>query len=132
MRRRALIPLATALAMMTAMLSACSSGEDGPARRTAERFYDALGGGQGDTACRLLTPRTAEQVPSDGQDCAASIVKLGLKGGGVRTSAVWGDEAQVRLASDTVFLHRFAQGWLVRAAGCRARGEQPYDCKVGG
>ncbi|MET8142570.1 hypothetical protein ABZU32_19870 [Sphaerisporangium sp. NPDC005288] len=36
-----------------------------------------------------------------------------------------------RLADDTVFLHRFAHGRLVRAAGCTPRGERPYRCDVG-
>jgi hypothetical protein len=112
-------------------LAGCSSGEETPAQQVAERFYSAVGSGQGTAACGLLAPRTAEQMRSDGAGCAASILQLDLSAGGVRATEVWGGEAQVRLAGDTVFLHRFSRGWLVRAAGCSPRGEQPYLCKVG-
>jgi hypothetical protein len=36
----------------------------------------------------------------------------------------------VRLARDTVFLHRFPAGWLVRGVGCEPRKNLPYDCEV--
>lgn len=126
--------LATALATMaaTAGLSGCASDEDGPVRRAAELFSRAVGSGQGEAACALLTPRTAEQMRSGDDDCGTAITRLGLRVGSARASQVWGEEAQVRLTGDTVFLHRFPRGWLVRAAGCAPRGERPYDCKVGG
>jgi hypothetical protein len=44
---------------------------------------------------------------------------------------VWGAEAQVRLADDTVFLTRTSDGWRVSAAACTPRGEGlPYDCRL--
>ena len=134
MGRRALTTPATALAVLavTASLSGCASDEDGPARGTAERFYQAVLSGQGNAACALLAPRTAEQMRSDGEDCGRSITGMGLRGGNVLASQVWGGEAQVRMTGDTLFLHRFPQGWLVRAAGCTPRGDRPYDCQVGG
>jgi hypothetical protein len=121
-----------------AVLAGCASGQSVPARQAAERFYEAVRGGQGEAACGLLIPQAAEQVGSGDEGCARSILRLGLPtGAGTRLSPqaatrVWGQEAQVRLAGDTVFLHRFARGWLVRAAGCEPRGERPYQCKVGG
>ncbi|MET8161354.1 hypothetical protein ABZT47_33770 [Sphaerisporangium sp. NPDC005289] len=88
--------------------------------------------GQAQAACSLLAPSTAEDVGSGEGGCAKAILRLGLPAGqGAGTARVWGDEAQVRLADDTVFLHRFAHGWLVRAAGCTPRGERPYQCDVG-
>jgi hypothetical protein len=44
---------------------------------------------------------------------------------------VWGAEAQVKLADDTLFLTQTDDGWRVAAAGCRAQGsDEPYDCQV--
>ncbi|GIH96176.1 hypothetical protein Psi01_68060 [Planobispora siamensis] len=122
---------AAAVALITG-LTGCASAEEGAAGQAAQRFYSAISAGQGDRACALLTPRAAESVESGGEACARAVTTLVMPGGEVRGAEVWGDEAQVRLVRDTVFLHRFPQGWLVRAAGCRPHGELPYDCEVEG
>ncbi|GII03665.1 hypothetical protein Pta02_56730 [Planobispora takensis] len=122
---------AAAVALVTG-LAGCASAEGDAAGQAAERFYSAISGGRGEQACALLTPRAAESVESGGETCAQAVTTLVMPGGEVRGAQVWGDDAQVRLARDTVFLHRFPQGWLVRAAGCRPHGELPYDCEVGG
>ncbi|MFI6393178.1 hypothetical protein ACIBHY_39675 [Nonomuraea sp. NPDC050547] len=97
-----------------------------------EDFYVAINAGRAEQACTLLSPRAREGMESGGQTCASSIAELRLPGGRALETHVWGDEAQVRLSADTVFLHRFAKGWLVRAAGCAAREAQPYRCEVEG
>jgi hypothetical protein len=43
---------------------------------------------------------------------------------------VWGDNAQVRLTGDTLFLTRTDAGWKVAAAGCVPQGEAPYLCRL--
>ena len=44
---------------------------------------------------------------------------------------MWGEEAQVRLSDDTLFLTRTADGWRVSAAACTAQGaELPYECQL--
>jgi hypothetical protein len=123
---------------VAAGLAGCSSGQEAPARQVVERFYSAVHSGQGEAACRLLAPRTAESLRSGDESCARSILRLRLPGSAATVPSratgatqVWDREAQVRLAGDTVFLHRFAGGWLVRAAGCTPRGERPYACEVG-
>jgi hypothetical protein len=112
-------------------LSGCSPAPDARVGAVVEQFYGAVRDGRGEAACALLAPRTVEEMAVGGDDCAEAVVKLPPPGA-TRVVRVWGNEAQVRLAADTVFLHRFHQGWRVRAAGCRPRGDEPYLCVVGG
>ncbi|MBP2708602.1 hypothetical protein JOL79_33010 [Microbispora sp. RL4-1S] len=134
MNRRDATGRAVAIATATLLLAAtagCSSARDAGVAAVVKRFYDAVSEGRGAAACALLAPRTVAELAAAGDDCAESIVKL-RRPGAVRAVQIWGSEAQVRLTGDTVFLHSFPQGWRVRAAGCRARGEEPYLCVVGG
>lgn len=96
------------------------------------RFYEAFRSNDGATACALLTPATraavaqAEQMP-----CAKGLLIEHLPSPGpVRSTAVYGDQAQVKLAGDTVFVAAFPKGWRVVAAGCKPRPDRPYDCAV--
>ncbi|TDD21420.1 hypothetical protein [Nonomuraea diastatica] len=99
--------------------------------RAAERFHAAIAGRQEESACAMLARRTADKLPAPGQTCADALREAKLGPGGQPTSvSVWGDEAQVRLAGDTLFLRRFSDGWRVRAAGCRPVPDLPYECEV--
>ncbi|MEV0585866.1 hypothetical protein [Nonomuraea sp. NPDC050310] len=111
------------------LVSGCAPDASAPIG-TAERFYRALTSGQPDAACLLLAPRTAAKLPDEGESCGQALAKLGLEGGQVERAAVWGEEAQVSLAEDTLFLHRYADGWRIKAAGCEPRPELPFDCEV--
>ena len=115
-------------------VAGCAAAQDPGVRRTVDRFFAAVRGGDGGAACALLAPDTAEALASDeGNGCAAAIVKAGLPAAGtVVGTQGWGAEAQVRLSGDTVFLHRFPQGWRISAAGCVPRGDKPYRCEVEG
>ncbi|MFC4058855.1 hypothetical protein ACFOWE_11150 [Planomonospora corallina] len=126
------VVLVTVVTAAGAALTGCASAEREPALRTVGHFYAAVAAGQGERACALLAPEAAEGVRSGGRTCGQAVLELDLPGGAPGTAEVWGDEARVRLARDTVFLHRFPQGWLVRAAGCRPRGALPYSCEVEG
>ncbi|MDX3105136.1 hypothetical protein ACIBO5_32590 [Nonomuraea angiospora] len=108
----------------------CAPDTTAPAR-AAERFHAALSAHHEDAACAMLTRKTAEKLPDPGQTCAEALreAKLG-PGGAVTSVSVWGDAAQVRLAGDTLFLHRFTDGWRVKAAGCEPVRDLPYDCEV--
>jgi hypothetical protein len=117
---------ATAAICVVLAAAGCADTRGPSAARVAEDFFAAIRQGQGQRACALLTPRTAEDVES----CAQEILTMGLDGGAVRGTAVWGSQAQVRFAGDTVFLDRFPSGWRVRAAGCSPRAGLPYKCKV--
>ncbi|TMR92101.1 hypothetical protein [Nonomuraea basaltis] len=101
------------------------------AARAAERFHAALSAHQEGAACGMLTRKTADKLPGPGQSCADALRELRLGPGGAVTSvSVWGEDAQVRLAGDTLFLHRFSDGWRVRAAGCEPVRDLPYECAV--
>lgn len=111
------------------------SVEDGAAGDAATAFFAAASAApQG--ACDLLAPATLEVLRSDGEDCADALAEVAPDGGVTGTEPtveVYGRDAIVRWGSETVFLARFDDGWLVTAAGCRPRGEDlPYDCSVEG
>ena len=122
------MPVVTAALAMC--LTGCASTEGIAVEQAANRFSTALADRNWEQACALLAPVAAESLQAGGRTCAAAIRDLDLPGGRVLRAEVWGDEAQVRLARDTVFLHRFPAGWLVRGAGCEPRENRPYDCEV--
>jgi hypothetical protein len=81
--------------------------------------------------CALLAPATVAALEHDeSARCADALGALDLPGGQVISSAVWGDDAQVRLTGDTLFLTRTATGWKVAAAGCIPQGQAPYLCRL--
>jgi hypothetical protein len=119
--------VALALALVA---TGCAVDTTSPAR-AAERFHAALEAHREDAACALLARETADKLPDPGQTCAQALADLKLgPGGAVTAVSVWGDEAQVRLAGDTLFLHRFDDGWRLRAAACEPVHDLPYECEV--
>jgi len=104
------------------------------AAETATGFLDAVSAGDGAAECDALAPDTGAEVEqSAGQPCAVAILDEDLpQPADVETTDVYGQWARVVLATDTVFLAMFPHGWRVAAAGCRSRGERPYDCAVKG
>lgn len=129
------LPRYARLLALVALSTACSAqgtAETGPARAAAERFAAAVGTDP-TAACDLLAPRTRSEVESDGS-CPESLPREELGGEAtVERVEVYGVNAIVRLAGDTVFLARFADGWRVTAAGCQPTQQgRPYDCAVKG
>lgn len=110
-------------------LAGCASAEEPEVERVATTFEDA----SGDPAarCDLLAPRTRDRLERSGT-CGEQVADLLLEGGDVESVEVWGGDAQVRLAGDTVFLTRTPAGWKVAAAACTPTAEGPYDCEVEG
>ncbi|MEU6410477.1 hypothetical protein [Microbispora sp. NPDC046933] len=123
---RATAVVCLALVAPALIVTGCASADDASVAATAQRFLSAAGQGRGGQACLLLTPEAARSL----DDCEKQIVSVGLRTGAVRGVEVWGDEARVRVDGDTLFLHRFPDGWRVRAAGCEPRPDQPYECEV--
>jgi hypothetical protein len=81
--------------------------------------------------CALLAPATVAALEHDeSAPCAEALEQLDLSGGQLVSSAVWGENAQVRLTGDTLFLTRTDTGWKVAAAGCTPHGEAPYLCRL--
>jgi hypothetical protein len=100
----------------------------------ARRLLEAVAAGDGEAACAILAPETVTAVEdSAGQPCSDAILDSDLPElAEFESTNVFGQWAQVVMANDTVFLAMFPGGWRVVAAGCRSRGEHPYDCSVQG
>jgi hypothetical protein len=119
------------------LLAGCggTGGRAVAASAVAVQMLRAVAASDGATACGLLAPRTAaELADSADSSCAEAVLQQHLAAPGTaRSVQVFGQWAQVRLDSDTVFLAVFPGGWRVVAAGCtpRAPGE-PYNCAVQG
>lgn len=123
-----------AVALTCLLVTGCGAGSGQPSR-VAQGFADAVAGKDGGTACSLLAPGTRRELEqSAGRPCPSAVLGQGLgPSRGVRRAQRFGDEAQVLLDGDTVFLARFSVGWRVVAAGCTDRGPaRPYECSVKG
>jgi hypothetical protein len=120
-----------ALAALALALAGCASASEDEVAAVAGAFADAAR----DAAerCGLLAPATLAVLESqESASCESVLPDLPLPGGAVESVEVWGGNAQVRLAGDTLFLAETRSGWKVVAAGCQPRGDAPYDCEVDG
>lgn len=128
LRRRAAV-LAGGAAVL--LLTGCSSLQQSEVQRVATTFEN--GSADPEARCDLLVAATRAALEKQEQSsCAEAIGSLQLDGGGVRSVEVWGGQAQVRLAGDTLFLDETQSGWRVAAAACTAHGQAPYECDVEG
>lgn len=125
--------LAAAVVLLPLCLTGCGD-RNAPVEEAARSFYDAVAGGDGQAACRLLAPATAEELEkSSGKPCEQAILEEGIPEPSETDSVkVFGTAGQVTTATDTAFLGKFQSGWLVVAAGCAAASPGPYDCDVAG
>jgi hypothetical protein len=124
---------ATVAAVVAAlMLSGCGSLDADAVENVASTFAD--GGTDAATRCGLLAPKTLDALVEDeGAACEDAIGDVPVGTGALTSVEVWGEEAQVKLADDTLFLTRTFAGWRVMAAACTPQGaEQPYDCRLEG
>jgi len=119
--------LVAAVAAVTMATGGCADLQ----RPEVEQLAAAFTGSGTDDRCGLLAPATVAALEYDeSAPCADALGQLDLPGGQVVSSAVWGDNAQVRLTGDTLFLTRTEAGWKVAAAGCVPQGEAPYLCRL--
>ena len=124
-------PAAVALAAAVAVaLSGCGDVSSDEVASTARAF--AAAEDDPTARCSLLSEQALSAlVESEGMDCEDAVQELPLGSGEILATEVWGEEAQVELSDDTLFLTRTAEGWRVAAAACRSQGsEQPYECQV--
>jgi hypothetical protein len=119
------------LAGTLALVAGCSSAQEPAVEEVATAFADP--GSSPDERCALLVPSTATALAEEASSaCAAAVAEVPTSTGPVVSVAVWGGEAQVRLAGDTLFLTETPAGWRITAADCRAAGDGPYRCGVEG
>lgn len=117
------------------VLTGCASSHDEAARAAAEDFRAAVGAGDGDAACALLSPRARSELEqSASAACEKAVLEEGLPASGDAGEVrVFGTMAQVGFGSDATFVSRFGSGWRVVAAGCSPTSpDLPYDCRLEG
>jgi hypothetical protein len=118
------------------LATGCSSlaPDSSNADSVAQRFHQLLANGQRAAACQLLAPQTLKEVEQTAKAlCPKALADADVpQASTVTTTDVYGSNARVVLAGDTVFLARFGRQWKVTAAGCKPRPDQPYDCDVKG
>jgi hypothetical protein len=128
------VPLALAVMVVTGALAGCTgSTQRSEVQRVAVDFVTAVEDRNGADACALLTSAAEESV-SGATDvaCETAVLNIDESGAEVRHVQIWGDAAQVKLGSDTVFLQELPDGWQVRAAGCQSQPGAAYNCDVEG
>lgn len=131
---------AASAVVLVAAAAGCAGPGDADAQDVVDRFYVAVAAGDGDAACALLLAAAAEALAEEERaPCAEALLDPAGPGAvlGERAAAATvetvrraGSQAQVLTASDTVFLARSGDTWVVSAVGCDPRGERPYDCEV--
>ena len=109
------------------------NAETGNAEAAALRFSQSIESASG-AACGLLAPETLKALEDAEGPCAGALAdQLKSATGPAHSTEVYGKDAVVRLATDTIFLARFTDGWRVTAAGCtRQQAGRPYDCTIKG
>lgn len=125
-------PLAVVLLGVSVGCSGQGAAETAAVEQAVQAFEGALAT-QPHEACMMLAPATLMELETSGT-CPAELADLETgTPGQIQSVEVFGTHAMVETAQDTLFLARFdGDGWLVVAAGCVARVEQPYDCVVEG
>jgi hypothetical protein len=127
---RSRVGVRTAVLAAAALLLAGCAGLEQP---EVERIASTFAAADPSARCAVLAPATVAAVEAArSESCVQAMAQLSLPEGAVVSSTVWGDQAQVQLVGDTVFLTRTSTGWKVTAAGCRSRGDAPYNCRLEG
>jgi hypothetical protein len=122
------------------LVSGCSASPDaGAAASVAEELAAAVRASDGAAACDLLAPAAVRSLESQfSSACEEAVlepdVTAEITDGGTTASEAhaYGQQAQVHLEGDTVFLTMSGDAWLVTAAGCSPRLDQPYECSIEG
>lgn len=112
-------------------VSGCAADSAG-ATFAAEDFRRAAADGDPSAQCSMLSAHTREKVAGKTR-CEDQLASLAIptEGVAIRTER-YGRNAMVEFQDDTVFLAVSGSGWQVTGAGCRAQGEAPYECEIGG
>lgn len=126
--------LATAALMLALTGCSAATGSHHDAGLVAEQFASALSEEDLETVCSLLATGTLATLEEEsGSPCVDAIGTLDLPAGGaVRATHAYARAAESILGSDVIFLTLEPSGWKVRAAGCTARPDLPYQCTLKG
>jgi hypothetical protein len=112
------------------------AGDRDRAAAVAERFFTAVGSGDGATACEQLDSDTRKALEEDEQKpCHEAIGSLQIEPGALTEIELYLDNAKADLDNgDSAFLSLTADGWRISAVGCK-RGDGPptdvpMDCEL--
>lgn len=122
--------LAAAVVLCGGLSSGCSAGQrEVDSKAAAVDFLAAMADGDTRAACALLATRTRDDLEtSESMPCSSALESVEISGGDVGEVAVWGDRAQARASTGTLFLVELDAGWRVTAAGCTRADDGTYDC----
>src|SRR3954467_9477533 len=100
-----------ATALVVAGLAVAGGGQDAndaTVRSVTSRFLQAVGSGDGNTACTQLSPQTRSQLEQTaGRECRSAVTGLKLDTGRVARAQIFVGNAIVELASgETEFLEQ--------------------------
>lgn len=133
MDRRSVAVTVVAIGVLGGLTGCQSSPQRSAVQGVAIEFVRAVEDKHGQEACALLTPDAKESVSGATHvACETAVLNVDEHGSDMHSVQVWGDAAQVKVGSDTVFLRRLSAGWQVRAAGCQSRPKAAYKCDVEG
>jgi len=125
------------LLLLCLVATGCGRGADREqATEVAERFLQAVGGGDGAVACSLLADDTRKALEDEEQQrCPEAIGSAEVEAGSPTTVELYITNAKADLDNgESAFLSLTPDGWRVSAAGCK-RGDgppadAPMDCEL--
>ena len=106
------------------------------ATAVAERFFTAIGSGDGATACEQLSVDTRQTLEQGEQKpCREAIGELEIEPGAPARVDVFLTGAEAELDNgDRAFLSETQEGWRLSAVGCKPGAEppaeEPMDCAL--
>ena len=112
------------------------SGDREQATQVAERFFTAIGSGDGATACAQLSADTRKALEDDEQKpCREAIGGLSIDAGSPTKLELYLTNAKADLDDgQSAFLSQTAEGWRISAAGCKPGDgpptDVPMDCEL--
>jgi hypothetical protein len=112
------------------------AGDRAQATQVAERFFSAVGSGDGATACAQLSPDTRKALEDDERKpCRDAIGGLRIETGALTDVEVYLNNAKADLGNgDSAFMSKTAEGWRLSAVGCKPGAEEPskapMDCQL--
>ena len=112
------------------------SGDQAQATEVTERFFAAVGSGDGATACAQLSTDTRKALEQDERKpCREAIGGLSIDPGSPTKVALYLTNAKADLDNgESAFLSLTAEGWRLSAVGCKPGdgppADTPMDCEL--
>ena len=106
------------------------------ATEVAERFFSAVGSGDGATACAQLSADTRKALEDDEQKpCREAIGGLSIEAGTPTKLELYLTNAKADLDNgESAFLSQTTEGWRLSAVGCKPGdgppADAPMDCEL--